>query len=85
MRPEAIGDFRSEDWSGCVWFETLFQSVSSRLLGEGRSGGVSESVNSGLTSHKERAHMDRGPRFKVSAGRPEKRGIDLAVGVGVHV
>ena len=36
-------------------------------------------MNSGLTSHQQRGHMETGPRFKVSSERPEKRGIDLAI------
>ena len=35
-------------------------------------------MNSGLTSHQQRGHMETGPQFKVSSERPEKRGIDLA-------
>ena len=36
-------------------------------------------MNSGLTSHQQRGHMEMGPRFKVSSERPEKQGIDLAI------
>ena len=36
-------------------------------------------MNSGLTSHQQRGHTEKGPQFKVSSERPEKRGIDLAI------
>ena len=36
-------------------------------------------MNSGLTSHQQRSHMETGPQFKVSSERPEKRGIDHAI------
>ena len=32
-----------------------------------------------LTSHKQRGHIETGPRFKVSSERPGKRGIDLVI------
>ena len=38
-----------------------------------------EWVNSGLTSHQQRDHMETGPLFKVSSKRPVKRGIELAI------
>ena len=37
-----------------------------------------EGVNSGLTTHQQWGHTKSRPRFKVLAGRLEKRGIDLA-------
>ena len=37
------------------------------------------SLNSDLTSHKQRGQTEEGPRFKVSPEGPEKRGIDLAI------
>ena len=33
----------------------------------------------GLTTHQQGGHTEKGPRFKVSSERPEKRGIDLAI------
>ena len=35
-------------------------------------------MNSDLTTHQQLGHTEKGPRFKVSSERPEKRGIDLA-------
>ena len=38
-----------------------------------------ERVNSGLTPHQQRGHMETGPQFKVSSERAEKWGIDLVI------
>ena len=54
-------------------------SLSLKMVGCFEFNSSERGVNSSLASHHQRGHTKTGPRFKVSAQRQEKQGINLAI------